>query len=230
MRILLCHNYYQQPGGEDQVFAAEGELLASQGHTVLRYTKHNDALRDMGRWQAAAGTIWNRAAYRELRTLIRRERPDILHATNLFPLISPSAYAAARDEGVPVVQSLHNYRLLCPKAQLMRNGRVCESCLGRRLAWPGVVHACYRDHRAATAVVAAMLAVHRAARPGRRLGDCHIALSEIARRKCVEAGPPAERSVRKPEGAGGPPAAGWSRGRGSRRGWRPGAEWMATSG
>jgi len=198
MKLLLCHDYYQQPGGEDQVFAAESRLLASRGHEVVQYTKHNDAINQMGRWEAARKTLWNREVYHELRDLIRRERPDVLHATNIFPLISPSAYAAARDEGVPAVQSLHNYRLLCPNALFVRKGSVCESCLGRWVPWPGVIHACYRDDRAASAVVATMLAVHRAKGTWRRLVNCYITLTEFSRRKFVEAGLPPERIAVKP--------------------------------
>ena len=114
MKLLLCHNYYQQRGGEDESFEAEARVLEENGHEVVRYTVHNDAIRDMGRLAVAGKTLWNRTTYRELRSLIRRERPDVMHCTNTFPLISPSAYRAARVEGVPVVQSLRNYRLLCP--------------------------------------------------------------------------------------------------------------------
>jgi len=198
MKLLLCHNYYQKPGGEDQVFAAEGRLLRSRGHHVVEYTKHNDAIKRMGRWEAAKKTVWNGKVYGELRELIRSERPDILHATNIFPLISPAAYAAARDEGVPVVQSLHNYRLICPKALLMRDGRACESCLGKRFAWPAVVHACYRGSRTATAVVATMLAVHRRRGTWTQSVDRYIALTEFARKKLIEAGLPAKTITVKP--------------------------------
>ena len=126
MKILLCHNHYQQPGGEDQVFADEATLLEAHGHQVVRYTQHNDAIETMSRWQVAGRTLWSRKSYAALRGLIRRERPQLMHCTNTFPLISPAAYFAARAERVPVVQSLHNYRLLCPNSLFLRNGRVCE--------------------------------------------------------------------------------------------------------
>src|SRR5438874_1303757 len=116
MKILLTHNYYQQRGGEDQSFEDEARLLESRGHRVLRYTVHNDAIEQMGKVTVARRCLWNSRAYRELRDLLRRERPDVMHCTNLFPLISPAAYEAARKEGVPVVQALRNYRLLCPSA------------------------------------------------------------------------------------------------------------------
>ena len=135
MKIVMCHNHYEQPGGEDLSFAQEAKLLERHGHDVLRYTRHNDDIRQMGRWQVARKTLWNADTYRELKSLFRRERPDVAHFTNTFPLISPAAYYAAQDQGVAVVQSLRNYRLLCPKAQFMRDGKTCEDCLGKRFAW-----------------------------------------------------------------------------------------------
>jgi hypothetical protein len=142
MRILIAHNRYQQPGGEDQVFTAESNLLEAQGHRMLRFTVHNDQVAGMRPLALAQDTVWSSTIYRELRALIRRELPQVAHFHNTFPLISPAAYYAARAEGVPVVQTLHNYRLLCPKSVFWRDGRVCESCLGKLVPWPGVVHAC----------------------------------------------------------------------------------------
>jgi glycosyltransferase involved in cell wall biosynthesis len=199
MRILVAHNYYQQPGGEDQIFATEANLLESRGHQVLRYTIHNDGIAAMGRVAMARATIWNEAIFHELGDLFRRERPDIAHFHNTFPLISPAAYYAAREMGVPVVQSLHNYRLLCVNASLYRDGRVCEDCLGRLVPWPGVVHACYRGSRAASGVVASMLAIHRTRRTWSNLVDVYIAaLTESAREKLIQGGLPAEKLVVKP--------------------------------
>ncbi len=147
MKILLCHNYYQKPGGEDRVFEDEASLLEQHGHEVIRFIRSNDAIESMSRWETARRTIWNRDSYTELRDLIRLQRPDIMHCTNTFPLISPAAYYAARDERVPVVQTLQNYRLICPGALLMRNRRVCEDCVGKKIAWPAVLHGCYRGSR-----------------------------------------------------------------------------------
>lgn len=193
MKVLLCHNHYQQPGGEDQVFADEGRLLEAHGHQVLRYTQHNDALDGMSRITAARKTLWNSQAAAEIGALVQRERPEIAHFTNAFPLISPAAYYAARRNGAAVVQSLHNYRLLCPNAVFLRDGRVCEDCLGRRFAWPGVRHACYHSSRAATGVVAALQTVHRMLRTWDRAVDRYIALTESAREKFIAGGLPADR-------------------------------------
>ena len=115
MKVLLCHNHYQQPGGEDQVFNDEEELLRAYGHRVVRYIRHNDDIADMSKLDVAKRTLWNRRTYDELSVLIAATRPDVMHCTNTFALISPAAYDAARDLGVPIVQSLHNFRLLCPK-------------------------------------------------------------------------------------------------------------------
>ena len=157
MKILLVHNYYQIPGGEDVVFAAERQLLLEHGHEVIEYTVHNDAIERMNRLKLAANTIWSTSHRRELAQLIAREKPDVAHFHNTFMLISPAAYYACRAAGVPVVQTLHNYRLLCPAATFFRDGQPCEDCLGRFFPLPGVVHACYRDSKATSAVVAGML-------------------------------------------------------------------------
>jgi glycosyltransferase involved in cell wall biosynthesis len=198
LKVLLCHNYYQQPGGEDQSFAAEARLLEARGHAVLRYTLHNDAIAGMGRLAVARKTLWNADAHAEVRRLIRRERPAVLHCTNTFPLLSPAVYYAARAEGVPVVQSLRNYRLLCPGALLLRDGKVCEECLGKLVPWPAVRHRCYRQDRGASAVVAALNVGHRALGTWSRAVDLYFTPSEFARRKYIEGGFAAERLAVKP--------------------------------
>lgn len=196
--VLILHNYYQQPGGEDEVFATEARLLEERGHRVVRHTVHNDAIGGRGGARVALDTVWNHKSYRALRDAIRSERPDIVHAHNTFPIISPAAYYAAHAEGVPVVQTLHNYRLFCVNAQFFRDGRPCEECLGRPLAWRGVEHACYRSSRPASAVVATMLGVHRGMGTWKNRVSRYIALTDFARVKCIAGGLPAERVVVKP--------------------------------
>jgi glycosyltransferase involved in cell wall biosynthesis len=198
MKVAFVHNFYQQAGGEDQVFAAESDLLEAQGHQVLRYTVHNDRIEQMNPLSLAGATIWNRSSYRELRALVRREQPDVVHFHNTFPLISPAGYYAAKAERIPVVQSLHNYRLLCPNALFFRDGHVCEDCLGRLVPWPGVLHACYRGSRSASGAVAAMITTHRRLQTWTRMVDAYISLTEFARGKFVEGGLPAEKIVVKP--------------------------------
>jgi glycosyltransferase involved in cell wall biosynthesis len=198
MKVLRVHNYYQQPGGEDQSFAAEIALLEANGHRVVRYTAHNDAIDAMGRIEVAARTLWNQHSYRELRALIRRERPAIAHFENTFPLISPAAYYAARHEGIPVVQSLRNFRLFCADAYFFRDGRVCEDCLGKALPWPALQHRCYRNSVLATGVVAALQVSHRAIGTWKRQVNRFVALTEFGRRKFIAGGIPAEKIVVKP--------------------------------
>jgi glycosyltransferase involved in cell wall biosynthesis len=198
MKILAVHNRYQRPGGEDQVFAEETALLQSRGNRVLRCEVHNDQVEHTGRFTLAKDTVWNASAYRELGALIRRERPDVVHFHNTLPLISPAGYYAARAQGVPVVQTLHNYRLLCPVALFFRDGHVCEDCMGKAVPWPGVVHGCYRGSRAASGVVATMLTVHRALRTWTQTVDVYVALTGFARDKFVEGGLPAGKIQVKP--------------------------------
>jgi glycosyltransferase involved in cell wall biosynthesis len=197
MKLLLVHNYYQQRGGEDVVFEAEAGLLESRGHQVLRYVARNEGLENASGWDLARRTVWNGRTHRELTALLNRERPDVIHLHNTLPLISPAAYYAARSAGVPVVQTLHNYRLLCPSATLFRAGAVCEDCLAHSLPLPAIRHGCYRGSRPASAAVAAMLAAHRLVGTWRRTVRLFIALTEFARTKFVEAGLPAERIVVK---------------------------------
>ena len=198
MRVLLVHNFYQQPGGEDEVFRAERGLLRAHGHEVHEFILHNDAVPTYGKLALASATLWNREAHRAVGRLARLKRAEVVHFHNTFPLVSPAAYYAARDAGAAVVQTLHNFRLLCPGATLFREGRPCEDCLGSAVPWRGALHGCYRDSRAQTGILAAMLAAHRAARTWQRAVDRYIALTEFARGKFVAGGLPTERVVVKP--------------------------------
>ena len=198
MNVLIVHNFYQQPGGEDQVFADETKLLRDRGHDVKQFTVHNSAVEGMGKLELARRTIWNRSAYDELRAAVRSHRAEVVHFHNTLPLISPAGYRAAHDAGAAVVQTLHNYRLVCPTATFYRDGGVCEDCMGKFVPWPGVLHKCYRENRAASAVIATMLTVHRALRTYRDEIDVFIALTEFSRRKLVQGGLPAEKIVVKP--------------------------------
>ncbi len=198
MKIVRVHNYYQQAGGEDAVVASELAMLKARGHAIVSHFVHNDAIEGMSRLTVAGKTIWNHQSYRAMRELLRTHKPDVVHFDNTFPLVSPAAYYAARDAGVPVVQTLHNYRLLCVNAMLFRDGAVCEECVGRAIPWPGVKYGCYREDRKASAVVAAMLGIHRAMGTYRHSVDTYIALTEFARRKYIEGGLPAGKIVVKP--------------------------------
>ncbi len=194
----MVHNYYRQRGGEDESTEMEIRLLRARGHEVLEYTEDNQRIGEMNSIELANRTVWSWEAYRQLRSLIRAERPSVIHVQNFFPLISPAAYYAARREGVAVVQSLRNYRLMCANALLFREGRVCEECLGLSVPWPGVRYGCYRGSRAASAVVAGMLTAHNLLRTWSRLVDVYVALSAFARLKLIQGRLPGERIVVKP--------------------------------
>lgn len=192
MRILTVHNNYQQPGGEEQIFATETALLESYGHEILRYTLDNDRIAATNPLLLAKNTLWNSTVYRELRSLIRAKQPQVAHFHNTFPLISPAAYYAARDEGVAVIQTLHNYRLLCPNALFFRAGRVCEDCLGK-VPLPGVIHGCYRGSHSASAMVAATVSLHSLLGTWTNVVDAFIVYSQFAMHKFIEGGLPAEK-------------------------------------
>lgn len=177
------------------MFESEATLLASKGHKILRYTLSNDQISHMNRLSLVGATLWNYSVYSEIRALIRKERPQLIHFYNTFPLISPSAYYAAKAEAVPVVQRLDNFRLLCSNALFLRDDRICEDCLGKLIPWPGIAHGCYRNSRTASSVVAAMLTLHRALRTWVRMVDVYIALTEFARQKFIQGGLPAGKIV-----------------------------------
>ena len=193
MRVLMVHNYYQQRGGEESIFETESTMLEAKGHTVDLYSLHNDDIAGANPLVLAAKTLWNQKVYQELRQTIRKTRPEIVHFHNTFPLISPAAYYAAQAEGVPVVQTLHNYRLLCPNGLFFREGKVCEDCLGKAIPLPGVIHGCYRNSRAASAGVAAMLSLHTFLKTWSKAVDVFIAYSQFAMNKFVEGGIPREK-------------------------------------
>src|SRR6202521_454819 len=200
MKILLVHNTYQQPGGEDVVFDQERQLLESAGHQVVTYCRSNWEIAGysaLKRLELVKHMVWATDTRREIASLIRQEKPDLMHVHNTFLMVSPSVYAACRLASIPVVQTLHNYRLLCPAAMFFRDGGVCEECLEHGL-WRGVLHGCYRDSRAATSAVALMLTVHRWLATWSESVDCFIALSEFSRRKFIEGGIPAEKIAVKP--------------------------------
>ncbi len=200
MKILLAHNQYQQPGGEDAVHAAEAELLKNHNHSVVEYRRHNNEIRGnhgLTNINLLPRAIWAKDSYEEIRNTIERERPILAHFHNIFPLISPASYYACREAGVPVIQTLHNYRLFCPAATFFRNGQICQECIGHGL-WRGVRYGCYRGSRAATATVALMLAFHRYRETWTEMVDCYIVLSQFSREKFVEAGLPSAKVLVKP--------------------------------
>lgn len=192
MKIAVVHNTYQRPGGEDMVVAAETSLLERYGHKVVRYSRSNDEIAAMSRPERffmVKDLIHSEKSKKELHALLRTEKPDVVHVHNTFMMMSPSVYEACWDAGIPVVQTLHNYRLLCPGWSLSRNGEVCEECLNHGL-WRGVWHGCYRDSKLMTAAVALMLQVHRTKGTWNKSIDGYVALTNFARKKFIQGGLP----------------------------------------
>jgi len=171
-------------------------MLGDNGHAVSLYEEQNDRIGNG--LLTGVSAVWNQNSYRKLGALVRRNNIALVHFHNTFPLVSPSAYYAVRKPGVAVVQTLHNYRLLCPGATLYRSGAVCEECIERRSPVPAVAHRCYRGSRLATAAIATMLSAHRAAGTWSRAVDIYIALSEFARSKFIQGGIPTDRIAVKP--------------------------------
>ena len=128
--VLIVHNYYQIPGGEDTVVANEKDMLESRGHKVILYTRNNLELKELGIKQKVLlpfTTVYNLRTYQEIRRIIKEKKVDIVHVHNTLNLISPSVYYAAFSMKVPVVQTVHNFRLLCPNAIFYRNHHICEN-------------------------------------------------------------------------------------------------------
>ena len=197
MKVIFAHNAYQQRGGEDSVVEAEIAMLRQHGHEVIEYRRHNDEITDTSRISVALDTFWSRRTVDEIGKLIAEIKPDVIHSHNTFTLISPSLYWAASKAGVPVVQTLHNFRLLCPQAMFLREGRVCEDCLGK-VPWRGVVRACYRDSIAQSTVLAGMTTVHSMLGTWQHKVTRFIALNDFCRNKFIEGGLPADKILVKP--------------------------------
>jgi glycosyltransferase involved in cell wall biosynthesis len=201
MKILLVHNYYQLSGGEDEVFRREKQLLAGAGHQVLEYTRHNE---EINRYKLvkmaslALSTTWAWDSYRDLRVLLEEEKPDIAHFHNTFPLISPSAYYACAAAGVPVVQTLHNPRLICPAGTLYRDGQPCDDCVHGLAPWAAVRHACYQGSHVRSALAASMLVVHRCLGTWESKIDRYVVSTNFYRNKFTEAGIAPEKLALKP--------------------------------
>lgn len=198
MKILMAHNYYRQAGGERQVFDAEVELMRELGHDVRVFTKDNQEIDSESKLILALKTVWNASTVNELRGILGQTKPDVAHVHNTLPLLSPSVYAAFYEAGVPVVQTLHNYRLLCPRATFLREGTPCELCIDKTWKWPSIRYSCYRNDLAATCVVAGMLGVHWRLGTYQRYVDRYIALSEFSRGRFIKGGLPEDRISVKP--------------------------------
>ena len=211
MKILLAHDYYRSdaPSGEDAVFRNERALLEANGVEVIPFERFNDDIDERTfaqRVRLALNGAWSRQTYSELSTIIRSTRPDVGHFHNTFPLISPSAYAACQDNGVPVVQTLHNFRFICPGALLLRAGKPCQDCVGSTL-FPALRNRCYRSSLSATGAQVWTIASNRMRGTYRKLVNRYIALTRFAADRMAAGGLPADLIEVKPNFLPDPPIA-----------------------
>ena len=186
LKILQVHNYYQIPGGEDTVVANEKKMLEEHGHKVVLYTRNNSEIKKMNLFQKLLlpfTTIFNIKTYREIKKIIKKERIDIVHVHNTLNLVSPSVYYAARIMKIPVVQTIHNFRLLCPGATFYRDGHICEDCLSKGLKC-AVKHGCYRGSRLQTLVCVISTKIHRLTRIYGKIN--YICLTEFNKKKLLQ--------------------------------------------
>jgi glycosyltransferase involved in cell wall biosynthesis len=200
MVMLFVHNYYQREGGEDAGVRQERDLLAAAGHRIVEYSRRSGEIALNGissRIKLAAGALWSKRTHSELLSLIAKERPEVAFIHNTVPLISPSAYFACAQAGVPVVQTLHNFRFLCPAGTFLREGKICEECVTSTL-FRSVWHGCYQESAAASATLSLMITSQRVLGTWQEKVACYIARTEFARKKFIEGGLPAERIVVKP--------------------------------
>ncbi len=212
MRVLLVHNRYRTsaPSGEDAAVRNEQRMLESRGVDVFAFDRCNDDIDDsslMARTTMAADTIWSQRSRSELRKVVRQVQPHVVHVHNTFSMMSPSIYGACKAEGVPVVQTLHNFRLFCPGALFLRAGRPCEDCLDKSLL-QSIRHRCYRGSLAGTATLASMLTLHRFIGTYSRHIDRYIALTQFALGKMLKGGIAQQKLVVKPNFVPNPPASG----------------------
>ncbi|VAW74816.1 hypothetical protein MNBD_GAMMA15-1140, partial [hydrothermal vent metagenome] len=190
MKILLAHNYYasSSPSGEDVVFEAESDLLKRNGHNVSEYVKRMGSGGITSLAKGAANLLWSTSSYRDIKSILSKDKYEIAHFHNIYPFLSPSAYKACHDSGVPVVQTLHNYRMVCANGMLLDKAGQCEVCLQTHNFRNAIKKGCYRNSRVASIPVALMQYVYEG--KWARYVDTFIALTESGRAKHIESGLP----------------------------------------
>lgn len=184
--VLIVHNYYQIPGGEDTVVANEKKMLEDHGHKVILYSRNNTEIKEMSKFQKLKipfTTIFNPRTYVDIKKLIKKEKIDIVHVHNTLNLISPAVYHAALSCKVPVVQTIHNFRLLCPGATFYRDGHICEDCVQHGLKC-AIKHGCYRGSKAQTLICVVSMMLHRMTGIYGKIN--YICLTEFNKKKLLE--------------------------------------------
>ncbi|MCC8060605.1 MAG: glycosyltransferase [Clostridiales bacterium] len=194
-KVLIAHNYYQIPGGEDTVVANEKKLLEDNGHEVILYSRNNSELKTMSKakkiWLPFT-TVFNLKTYREVKQIIKEQHIDIVHVHNTLNLISPSVYYAAFSCNIPVVQTIHNFRLLCPGATFYRDGHICEDCVEHGLGC-AVKHSCYRGSKLQTLMSVITTKIHRVLGTYRKLN--YICLTEFNKKKLLQLNRPGKKQI-----------------------------------
>lgn len=198
MKVVIVHNAYPQYGGEDTVVANETAMLKRHGYDVVPRIVPTEESGALNLIRCGLSAVWNPVAARQLKLLLQREKPDIVHCHNTFPLLSPSIFAACRKAGIPVVQTIHNYRHICPAGGFFRDGAICEECIGKKFPSPVLKYRCYRNSRIASAIPAMTAYTQRIRRTFERDVDAVIALNLFGKEKLIEGGLPADRIVIKP--------------------------------
>jgi len=202
MRVLLGHCFYRTsaPSGEDSVYRNEKKMLESNGIEVIPFEKQNDDLEGLdffGKVRSGFEYVWSKNAFQETTKLIDQYKPDLAHFHNIFPQMSTSVHAACKTRGIPVVQTLHNFRFICPSALLQRNNAPCDLCVKGSLM-NSIKHRCYRDSVVATLPLASMITVNRAQKNFENNVNTYIALTEFSKQQFASAGLPAEKLTVKP--------------------------------
>lgn len=185
-KILIIHNYYQIPGGEDTVVANEKKMLEDHGHEVVFYSRNNSGLEEFGKVQKILlplTTVFNLKTYKDIKKTIKEQGIDIVHVHNTLNLISPSVYYAARSCKIPVIQTIHNFRLLCPGATFYREGHICEYCVEKGLLC-AVKHSCYRGSKIQTLACVISTKFHRMTGIYGKLN--YICLTEFNKEKLLQ--------------------------------------------
>jgi len=198
MNILILHNSYLIKGGEDESTKNEINILRQNGHNVITYIVDNKDLTGLKSISLALSTIWSVKSYRIVKKLIKENKIEIMHVQNFHPVLSPSVYYAAKSLGVPVIQSIRNYRIICPSALLFRENDLCYKCVGKSIPYHGLVYRCYRKSFAASAVVVVMLAIHNYLNTWNRKVDIYLSVSEFVKQVMVEGGIENEKILVKP--------------------------------
>lgn len=201
MKILIAHNSYRERGGEDELVLSEKKLLGDFGNEIVMYERSNaeiDSFSLITKIRLLARDFrWSKESYDRVRSLVKKEKPDIAHIYNLFYLIGPSIYDALNDERIPVVQSLYNYRFFCLNGLLFRDNKICEDCLGRNFS-SGIFHRCNRGSFLTSFFLSSMLKYHFRKKTFQKKVDAFIISSEFGKRKVSEAGLPSEKIFVKP--------------------------------